>query len=56
MSPTADQSKNAKAEKMKDKIRTAYMEYRLLKGEFPGSVFAFCKELKVKEAEFYALQ
>ena len=35
--PTADQSKNAKAEKMKEKIRTAYMEYRLLKGNSLGA-------------------
>lgn len=44
---------SAKADKMKEKIRDSYIEYRLIKGEFPGSVFAFCKEIKIKESDFY---
>jgi len=37
----------------KDKIRQAYIEYILDKGKQPESIFAFCKRLKIKEADFY---
>ncbi|MGB0176658.1 MAG: TetR family transcriptional regulator C-terminal domain-containing protein [Owenweeksia sp.] len=38
---------------VKTKIIEAYKEYVLLKGTEPPSIFAFCKELEISEAEFY---
>jgi len=37
----------------KDKIRKEYIDYVLEHGTQPQSVFAFCKKLKIKEADFY---
>ena len=37
----------------KDKIKQAYIEHILEKGNQPESIYAFCKKLKIKEAAFY---
>lgn len=39
---------------LKSKITTAYIDYVLNHGEAPKNVFVFCKELKIKEDQFYA--
>jgi hypothetical protein len=52
-STTSKASAKSKNEKLKEKIRQAYIEHRLISGGVPGSVFAFCKDLKIKESEFY---
>lgn len=36
-----------------EKIRQAYTEYVLDNGKEPESVYAFCKNLKIKEEDFY---
>ena len=36
-----------------EKIRQAYTEYVLDNGKEPGSVYAFCKKLELKEEDFY---
>lgn len=38
---------------LKGKIIAHYQEYLLLNGEDPASVYAFCKELEIDEAQFY---
>lgn len=53
MTTTEKKSSSTGKEKMEEKIRKAYIEHRLLKDSAPGSVFAFCKELKIKESDFY---
>lgn len=37
----------------KEKIRKAYVDHVLDNGTPPQSVYAFCKKLKIKEADFY---
>ena len=39
--------------KTKDKILSAYKDYVLTHGQKPNSVYAFCKDLKIKESDFY---
>jgi len=46
-------AKKAKKAISKDKLQSAYMEHVLLHGHVPKSVFAFAKQLKIQEAEFY---
>lgn len=41
-------------ESVKDKIIKAYMDHVLNYGEAPVNVYVFCKELKLKEDQFYA--
>ncbi len=38
---------------LKEKIRAAYIDYVLTHGERPSTVYAFMKELNIKEEEFY---
>lgn len=38
---------------LKERIIEKYQEYLLLEGKNPASVFAFCKDLDISEAEFY---
>lgn len=52
MEQQAQAKKKTKQDK-KTKITNAYREHILLHGEKPTSVFAFCKDLKIKEADFY---
>ena len=54
MSTATSDKKNKAAEAKREKIRAAYMEHRLLEGSVPASVFGFCRELKIKESDFYA--
>lgn len=42
-----------KQQELRRKIISHYQEYVLLYGENPASVFAFCKELEIDEADFY---
>lgn len=41
-------------ESLRTKITTAYVDYVLNHGQAPGNVYIFCKELKIKEDQFYA--
>lgn len=50
---TTAKKKTTKKVDIAAKIKVAYKEYSLLHGEDPASVFAFCKELKISETEFY---
>ena len=50
---TSVPKKTKAAEKLDEKIFSAYMEYVLTHGKEPASVFQFTKELGVKEADFY---
>lgn len=52
MEQQAQAKKKTKTDK-KTKITQAYREYILLHGEEPASVFAFCKDIKIKEEDFY---
>jgi hypothetical protein len=36
-----------------EKIKQSYIEYILENGSQPASIYAFCKKLKIKEADFY---
>jgi len=38
---------------LKEKIQDAYMDYVLSHGNEPHSVYVFCKELEIKESDFY---
>jgi AcrR family transcriptional regulator len=38
----------------KETLKKAFMEHLLLNGELPSSVFAFAKDLKIDETDFYA--
>ena len=38
---------------LKEKLRTAYIDYALTNGQRPASVYIFMKELNLKEEEFY---
>lgn len=40
---------------LKEKIRNAYVDYVLTKGDRPQSVYVFMKELDLKEEEFYSV-
>lgn len=44
---------NPKQEDLKQQIIEKYQEYLLLEGKNPASVYAFCKDLGINEAEFY---
>lgn len=50
---TANQAKSRKTKSTRDKILEHYQDYVLTHGENPKTVYAFCKELKIEEAEFY---
>ncbi len=53
---TKTSSKTTRTKKkvdLRQKIMEQYQEYRLLNGHDPASVFAFCKQLEITEAEFY---
>lgn len=47
-------AKESAQEALLEKIVEAYMDYVLMHGEEPASVYSFCKELGIKESEFYA--
>ncbi len=38
---------------LREKIVNGYNEYVLVQGQYPESVYAFCKKIKIKEADFY---
>jgi hypothetical protein len=38
---------------LKEKIQDAYMDYVLSQGHEPHSVYVFCKNLEIKESDFY---
>lgn len=40
-------------ESLSEKITKNYLEYLLEKGQKPESVYVFCKNIKIKEANFY---
>ncbi len=46
-------TKKTKKAITKEQIRSAYMEYVLIQGKEPGSIFAFAKDLKIQESDFY---
>ncbi|MBV6647508.1 MAG: TetR/AcrR family transcriptional regulator [Cyclobacteriaceae bacterium] len=53
MEKTASKTKTKTLDK--SKIQKAYMEHLLIHGKEPSSIFAFTKEQKIKEEDFYAL-
>lgn len=48
-----DQEKASEKSDLRQRIIAHYQEHLLLNGEPPASVYAFCKELEIKESEFY---
>lgn len=50
---TSTKTKQTKKQNPRDQIMEAYQDHLLMHGEAPASVYAFCKELGMKEADFY---
>ena len=48
-----DQAKAKKPDDMRSKVMAAYVDYYLTHGERPASVYAFCKQNKWSENDFY---
>jgi hypothetical protein len=51
MEKTATKEKSKKA--TADKLKKAYIEYVLLEGHQPTSIFAFAQKEKILESDFY---
>lgn len=49
----ANTAKKKKVKDIKEIIISGYIDYVLMHGEEPASVYAFCKELNIKESAFY---
>tara|TARA_Y100001934_G_C12345099_1_gene772304 strand:+ start:1589 stop:2251 length:663 start_codon:yes stop_codon:yes gene_type:complete len=47
------ESKTESQNDLKHRLIDQYKEYLLLHGQNPASVYAFCKELEISEADFY---
>lgn len=50
---TAKKPSTKKTKSTREKIIEKYQDFVLTHGESPKTVYAFCKELKIEEAEFY---
>lgn len=51
---TVKKNRKSTAQPPNDKIRSAYIEYVLINGKRPASVYKFCLDLGIKEETFYA--
>ncbi len=50
---TTTSKAKSKKKDLRQEIIQAYQDHLLMKGENPASVYAFCKELKISEEDFY---
>lgn len=53
MATKTDKANSRKVKLTREKIYDSYMDYVLLNGRQPSSIYAFCKDLKASEADFY---
>ncbi len=53
MEKTVKKGRNAQKTGVTEKILDAFLTYKLTHGSAPPSIFLFCKELKIKEVDFY---
>ncbi len=55
MEKTATQKKGKGQKDNSEKIVEAYIEYKLMNGAAPASIFQFVRSIKMKESDFYEL-